>query len=270
MMFDPYKTRFRAFEPAMLRFYLGTEYDADAPMGNVAIQRVSDVIYGWLVGLHGEVAPILPKAIGWLDQAIREGEDFGVDLDGHRSRLCAARALAGWLQDGSACQAMWNEAAISQRASWLSCAHVWPNSAIVYWALAPTMAYLLLAGDAFDGPATAIALYEQHTGRNKPPSVKTLRSPLGLAYALALQATGRQRYEPQALAAAGRRVLSINLEEKWLGQGQVSEAALWLKLTYAQHQPPLTPLQTILKAYDNMPQVPWPDFMPRQSASSEA
>ena len=49
----------------------------------------------------------------------------------------------------------------------------------------------------------------------------------------------------------------------WLGQGHTLCAALWLKLVYALHEPALTPLQTILRAYDNMPDVPWPDFMER-------
>ena len=35
MIFDPYTTRNRAFEPDMLNFYLGTEFEAHHPMGNV-------------------------------------------------------------------------------------------------------------------------------------------------------------------------------------------------------------------------------------------
>lgn len=208
-----------------------------------------------------EIAPALPKALTWLDGAIANGEDFGPDFNGHRSHLSAARALGGWLQDGSACLAMWNQAALSQRASWLTDGGVWPDATIVQWGLDPVMAYLLQAGDAFNGPETAIELYERHTGKSEPPSLKALRRPQQFAYALALQATGRQDYDPQALVAAGRRVLSLNLQEKWLGSGQVIEAAIWLKLTYALHEPPLSPLQTILKAYDNMPKVPWPDFL---------
>ena len=52
MIFDPYKTRHRGFEPDMLKFYLGTQYDAQRPMGNVGKYQVFNVVEAWLVGLH--------------------------------------------------------------------------------------------------------------------------------------------------------------------------------------------------------------------------
>ncbi len=263
MIYDPYTTRNRAFEPDMLNFYLGTEFEAHHPMGNVAISRVATVAKAWLVGLHEEVAPILPKVMPWLDEAIAKGEDFGGDVNVHQRCLREARALAGWLLDGSDCADMWQQALVAARASWLTDGGVWPDATVRQWGLDSALAYALQSGSAHHGVETAIELYERYTGQQKAPNLKTLRRPRDWAYALALHTVGRQAYEPAALLAAGRRVLSLNLQENWLGEGHTLHGAMWLKLVYSLHQPALTPRQTILRAYDNMPDVPWPDFLPR-------
>ena len=52
MIFDPYKTRHRAFEPDMLKFYLGTQYDAQRPTGNGGNDQVFNCVEAWLFGLH--------------------------------------------------------------------------------------------------------------------------------------------------------------------------------------------------------------------------
>jgi hypothetical protein len=56
-------------------------------------------------------------------------------------------------------------------------------------------------------------------------------------------------------------MLQWNLEGEWLGMGQDKTAAIWLKIVYWHKDKTLTPFQTILKAYDNMPRVPKPDFI---------
>ena len=56
-------------------------------------------------------------------------------------------------------------------------------------------------------------------------------------------------------------MLQANLEEAWLGGGQFLRAATWLKIVYRHYDKSLTPLEVVLKAYDNMPNVPRPDFV---------
>ena len=262
MTFNPYRSRERAFTPGMLEFYLGTSYVPGDPMGNIGADQVELVVKAWLVGLQQEIAPVLPPALEWIDEAVAQGEVFGPNIHAHRSNLCQARALGGWLQDGSACHAIWQEALLAEREHWSTERYLSTNGKIVYWCLDDALAYALQAGPTFNGPAMAIELYERYTGRRKPPSLKTLRSPAPWAYALALHMTGRLNCEPADLLAAGRRMLSGKLQETWLGNGQYVRAAMWLKLVYSQHQPPLTPLETILRAYDNMHDVPRPDFLP--------
>jgi len=56
-------------------------------------------------------------------------------------------------------------------------------------------------------------------------------------------------------------MLQANLQKNWLGGGQYIRSATWLKIVYWHNDEALTPLQTVLKAYENMPKVPRPDFV---------
>ena len=84
--------------------------------------------------------------------------------------------------------------------------------------------------------------------------------PREFGYALCLH-RARSQFEEEELFEAGRRMLQANLEETWIGAGQNMRAATWLKIVYWHHDESLTPLQVILKAYDNMPNVIRPDFV---------
>lgn len=101
--------------------------------------------------------------------------------------------------------------------------------------------------------------YEKYHGNSEPSLKKTLK-PRELGYALCLH-KARDRFDPDALHVAGRKMLRSRLEEKWLGAGQNIEAAMWLKIVHWHHDPSLSPLQTILKAYDDMPHVERPSWL---------
>ena len=55
-------------------------------------------------------------------------------------------------------------------------------------------------------------------------------------------------------------MLQTYLQSSWL-TGLFTYAAMWLKIVYWPHDPSLTPPETILKAYENMPDVPRPEFV---------
>jgi hypothetical protein len=57
------------------------------------------------------------------------------------------------------------------------------------------------------------------------------------------------------LFAAGIRMLRANLESRWFGGGQFIRGATWLKSVHCGTDSSLTPLETLLKAYDDMPDV---------------
>src|SRR5690606_30842773 len=99
MYFNPVRKREVTLEGGLARV-LRTEFEPHKPMGNIASHEVSDVIKIWLVGLHKEIAPVIPRAREWLDKAIDQDEDFGVDINFHRVTLYWARALCEWLENG--------------------------------------------------------------------------------------------------------------------------------------------------------------------------
>ena len=80
--------------------------------------------------------------------------------------------------------------------------------------------------------------------------------PRDFGYALCLYRAARRNFEEKELFEAGRKMLQANLQEEWLGGGQFIRAATWLKIVYWRGDETLTPLQTVLKAYENMPKVP--------------
>lgn len=119
------------------------------------------------------------------------------------------------------------------------------------------MAFAFQAGQFEQG----IVEYEKHLVP-KVPSLKKALKPRDFAYALCLHRAGRHIFDEPDLLSSGRKMLQAHLQETWLGRGQYLRAATWLKIVYWHHAPSMTPLQTVLKAYDDMPKVPRPDFVP--------
>ncbi len=50
-------------------------------------------------------------------------------------------------------------------------------------------------------------------------------------------------------------MLRANLESQWFGGGQFIRGATWLKIVHCGHDSSMTPLDTLLRAYDDMPNV---------------
>jgi hypothetical protein len=107
---------------------------------------------------------------------------------------------------------------------------------------------------------TAVEEYERHLV-SKAPSLKKTLKPREFTYALCLQKLGRAQFDKIDLLDAGRRMLQANLQDTWIGVGQYVRAATWLKVVYWHDNPALTPLQVVLRAYDNMPDLPRPYFL---------
>ncbi|MGP8473845.1 hypothetical protein [Burkholderia sp. PR2] len=269
MLFDPIVSRERGFEPEMLRWLLGTQYDASRPMGNVAKFELETAINAWLVGLHQEIAPLIPRCVDWLGKAIEVDERLGVDPNFHRCTLYWAKAVADWMDSGLD-SAEWENARIFEEAAWRFEKRPWPMNEIIRGGLDDYMAFAYQTGDdatpdGMEGFENGIQMYE-HWVNDKPPSLSKTLKPREYAYALCLygcrpEISHANGYTPDALFDAGRRMLKANLESKWFGAGQFIRGATWLKIVYWNRGEELTPLQTILKAYDNMPNVPLPDFV---------
>ncbi len=260
MLFDPVKTRFNGFSEAMLKWQLEAQYDPKRPMGNVARSDLSDVISAWLVGLHGEIASVLPRSLQWIDKAIEIDEEFGPDINAHRTTLHWAKALGEWMDTGWNSEGEWGLARVYEEARWRYEKRPWSMHEIVKNGLDDYMAFAYQGGEHNDGFEAGIEMYQRWTGKTEVALSKILK-PRDFGYALCLHRTARQQFDEDDLLKAGRKMLKTNLQEVWLGGGQYIRAATWLKIVYWHNDETLTPLQTVLKAYDDMPKVPCPDFV---------
>jgi tetratricopeptide (TPR) repeat protein len=236
----------------MLRFYLETKHDPEIPMGNSANMDLRAAISGSLVGLHGEMAPIIPRAVDWLAKAIEKDEEFGSNPDFYRYQLHAGLALALWMRDRANAVGEWKAARQALKAASQQ-ANVYTRVSIKSDYLDDYLALCYQAGQYEEG----IVEYEKYHGIKALSPKKTL-PPRKVAYALCLH-EARQQFDRDELFQAGRKMLQSYLQSPWL-RGRFDYAAMWLKIVYWHHDPSLTPLQAILKAYDNMPDVPRPDF----------
>lgn len=260
MKFDPAVDR-KSFDEFALQFTLDTQYEEGRPMGNIAASCISDVICASLVGLYVPIAPILPRALPWIDRALQEKEEtFYTGTPEkpsyfHRSRLHQAKALGLWLLNGDKACDEWNLAREANADALLLEKDVWSKSRIPTARLDEYMAYSFLAGQSEVG----VIEFEKYHGE-KNISLKKELKPREFAYALCLQKL-KDKFDEADLFAAGRRMLQANLDENWLGRGLYSEAAIWLKIVYSSRDLLLTPVQIIWKAYDDMPNVARPDFL---------
>lgn len=251
MIFQPLAVR-KSFEDFQLEMALSTQ-DGSAPaMGNVAAEIIGDVIDAWLVGFQDEISPALPRALKWLERAIREGEDFGTSMESHRMTLLWARAMGTWLYDGTSDPLAW-EAVREQSVTISADREEFTAGMIPVEWLDDHMAFCIQAGAWESG----IAEYEKLQG--KTPALNRKPGPRDFGYAYCLH-RARGNFEAAQIFEAGRRMLAANLQGEWLGRGQKIRAATWLKVVYWERDRSISPLQTILSAYENMPKVGRPAF----------
>lgn len=261
MVFDPIKLKENGYSSEMIRFIVSREYDEKRPMGNVACGDLDNFILASLLGLHNEVAPIISSRIQWIETAIVNDEDFGVNRNAHRVKMHFAKAIGEWLLDGkNNCEA-WNNARIYEEAKWSWEGGPWSMREIVKDGLADYMAFSYQGGEYNKGYEAGIETYRRCTGKDGPVSLLKMLRPHEFAYALCLQNAKVFEFDEHDLLNAGCRMLQANLQENWLGAGQIMRAAMWLKIVYWHRDKELTPLQTILKAYENMPDVKKPNFL---------
>lgn len=253
MIFNP--IRVRDVAPDMLPFILRRALQEGEPGGNFAASELDVVVRLWLVGMSKEIAPVLPRALEWLDKAIADDEAswFGRTPDFHRMTLHWAKALGLWMRDGTNAADVWNKARLFDLAA-LQTGNVCATNKIPTMWLDDHMAFCYQA----EQYGLGIAEYEKYHG-SKIFSLKKIRTPKELGYALCLH-KARGQFERAELLTAGRKILHAKLQDTWLGYGQYTRAATWLKIVYEFHEPALTPLQTVLRAYDDMPDVPRPEF----------
>lgn len=221
---------------------------------------LDDVIYCYLVGFRRQISPVIPTLVNWLERAIENDERFGWSRSFHLQTLSTARGLARWVNDEAASTADWACASEAVKSTFDPTENVWGDQT----ATAGLDDYLACCCQAGLYEA-GIEAYEELTAR-RAFSLKKALQPRDFGYALCLH-HARGQFDEASIFEAGRRALKSRLSGTWLGKGQAIRAAMWLKIVYwdrdwrAGRASTMTPLQTLLKAYENMPNVNVPSFV---------
>ena len=275
MSFDSQITKKLA--PENLQIYLTKIPKSDGPAGNYGVTDVGQFIYQSIVGYANEAFPLLARANCWIDQGLasKEYERFG-GVDQHRSNLHKARALGTWLEGSEfghdeLVNHHWNEARRFMEADWRGAALT--RQEIIRDGLDDYMAMAVLGGIFEDykhgkEPFEAgIDMYEHWIGK-ADISLKKALKPRELGYALCRHYLNNE-FDRDEILQAGRAMLAARLSQPqpycdgWLENGQSLRAAMWLMLIYwypafhnGEELP--SPVDVLLKAYDDMPDVPRP------------
>ena len=232
--------------------------DGTKPIGSWANSQVGVIAMAHLVGLGHTMIDIAPRAIEWIDLAIQRGEDVGPDQLAWQGLLHEAKALAQWFLTGIDSTETWGLAFDERQAAQQRYAGRPMRTTDRNLLLDDTMAVGLQAGRFEE----SIAYHETLAGGPPKGKVSSFKAPRQLAYALCQRALGQGPDSDADLISAGHRMLREHLAERWLHNGQYKRAAMWLKIVYELEAPQLSPAEVMLKAYDDMPTVPRPDFLP--------
>ena len=235
----------------------------NTPIGNWGIGDIRNFIDHALAGFAVEAFPLVKRGNQRIDIALRDGEEVGSNLNFHRMHLHHARALGTWLELNQLDESHWIDAQRFEEATWRFEQRPWTRQEIVRdGGLDDYMAFSVLGGNMFDGDMNVyeagIDMFEYWV-KDRDISFKKTLKPRELGYAMCLH-YARQQYDPADLLAAGRRMLAANLDEHWLGRGRYREAATWLMAVYWYPHfhgdgPMPDPVDTLLRAYDDMPRV---------------
>lgn len=251
-----------SFLTFMNRFILDTVFEKDRPMGNIGASEINQIVGGIIFGQWHILSPVIPRALEWIDYGLETGEPFGEYPTFHWTNLNMAKALGLWLLNSENAAAVWEQALINHLDA-LATGEVYTKRLIPKLWLDDHMAYCFQAG----AYAAGIAKYESFHGEKAFPLKGTPKA-RDFAYAMCLHARDG-RFDPDELRAAGRRMLRSKLKREWLEMGQYYRGAMWLKMVYWHRDPALTPLEVILKAYDDMPEVERPVWVDGDEVATE-
>ena len=249
-------TRHREIGEWSIEFMKTILIGPSTPLGSYGKHDVDRCIYLWLVGYSEQSKEYLHRAIEWTDQAVhqKEGDWFGMSPSFHNAQLLEAKAVAYWMLHGENAILDWQQA-VEYQIGAKDIHPAYPENQVATAWLDDFMAYVFQAGEYEKG----ITEYERyHEG--KVFSLSRALRPKDFGYALCLNGA-KGLFDAQQLQVVGERVLKSNLQSNWLGMGQATRSAMWLKIVYSDLLKIEDPLTVIMKAYDNMPKVAKPDWV---------
>jgi hypothetical protein len=233
-------------------------------VGYYAMGCIDRGIYACLIGRQDIAFPLFRKSLEWIDFAIESKEKWAGVFFRYQADLYGAKAIAEWLLGIESGNTEWNNARIAEEDGWtkdFTIASAWD---IKTFRLEKYMAYCCLS--ATDIPAVLEA-YKHWTGKFRAASLARKLSPHGYGFAVCRHLGGVQKFTEEDLFLAGTKMLSENMEGKWLGSTGGLTAIMWLKIVYSFSDKNLTPLEVLWKAYEHMPNVEKPLFMDNNDKS---
>lgn len=270
--FDPVSIR-SGFDKFLLNMELSTSADKYPVLGSAAITRLGGIIEAWLVGLNVEIEPALKQCYAWLQHSIETKESLGdIFIPAARGD---AFSLCNWMLNNKNDKAMHQESLNNYDFYFkqggvksgpdifnketqqfeLNMQSGLPISAeeILNGYLGDYLADCIQGGEYERG----VLLYEKVGGRTDIDS-KRMKKIIEFGYWLCLQKLESNEASVDNYRMIGERVLKLHLQGQWLNHGQAIRSVIWLKILYWHSGVTTTPLDTILKAYDLMPDVPKP------------
>ena len=251
--FDPLRERETLLDWAIAR-ELGKKretFEPDAALGSAARSMLDNVIYGWLVGLRDEVQPLLSKSLEWLEASMAKEEQIG-DPPAYFAMLRqAAHALAFWMLKGSGDRDGYLRALALHEKAWeqIEAKRPFPASEALEQYIGPYLRDCIQARAWERG----MAAYEKAGGRVVASAVE-----VGNDAEFGYWACRNRLPEAQSdndYIAAAERVFGRGLMAQWFGRGHLLTATTWLKTIYWESGKTRTPEETLLKAYDLMPDI---------------
>lgn len=251
--FDPDKQS-KSYEDFMVGFLHRAPEDKPSPLGMVAESDVSSFVYCTLFGLGERVVHLIPSRIEWIERALLGSKFPAENTEFKRAAMMKAKALYHWLDaDNELAFAAWRQARATQELSLFEPDN-YAKDNVGTFGLDDQMGLCLLAGEHERGVAT----YQQ-LQPGKEPTAARATAPRDWGYLACRNQLHPALGEAEVLQA-GRRMLRRWLDDPWLGRGQASRAAMWLKAVYWLPDQSLSAEQTLLKAYDDLPLVERPVF----------
>lgn len=224
---------------------------------------VTDLVSGYLVGLWDELRATTEKHLAWMERTPEPDRAIylqrGFTNEGWKESQYDWRKALGvsqWLGRGDHAFASLTAAAA---ADWQLLELASPVLADRARATRRNfMSIHLATALAADAPLIGLKIFEAAGGKS-PMTATTSPVRFGLWACRHLVDGGTRGAE---FVAHGKAMLTANLLPTFRQGGRMIEAALWLKAIYFDSGVAQTPEQTFARAYDCMPGISRPDFIP--------
>lgn len=260
--FDPLESR-NIWLRDGLEFIRSLQTDAVPAVGrpHYAQLLTSDMIDTYLVGLANEVRPILEGLVGWMERQ-PEPDRLVFSGNGHREGAWwvalyewrQAVGLCKWLLRGDQAEEVLTAALVADWEGVQKAKHAAAARANRREYLSGLLAMALAA----NAPLLGLKVYNE-LGPKRPSGLVAPVLRFG-HWACRHLAEGGTR--DATFVERGRQMLTESLLPKFFWEQARIEPALWLKAIYFDSGVVRTPEQAIAKAYDSMPGIERPNFVP--------